>query len=533
VKEVGDELIVAVLMDKGWRQVVTAIGVLRAGGSYLPMDAKKLPPQRQQQIVEASGAALVVCDSVGAEKGQWLREKKGLLMDVDDVLRGQEGGSSSSSSSSTGTTTTTAFQPVALRSPGDLAYLIYTSGSTGLPKGVRCHHGGSMNTVVDLNSRFGVGAGDRVLALSSLSFDLSVYDIFGALEAGGAVVVPPADSVSPPDPEKWLELVREDEVTIWNTVPRYLELLVSHCEQSGEKIPPCLRLIFMSGDFIPLTLPKRIRDACQNEDLRIISMGGATEAAIWSNIYEIGASLDGAWSSIPYGQAMMNQRMYVLDGAMQQCPVWKTGVIYIGGAGVALGYHNDPAKTAYQFVKHPLSGEYLFRTGDLGRVRPTTVGSAPLLLEILGREDSQVKIGGFRVELGEVEKTAESFPGVTASCVVVSSLDASRPRLFAFVTIDAAAALNIGEAAVPRALHAFLTAQLPNYMVPTAIEVLDKLPLNSNGKADRSLLANREVPLLFAEKRGGGRGGGGGGDGGSGAKQEPKTPEETLMLETW
>ena len=116
-----------------------------------------------------------------------------------------------------------------------------------------------MNTVVDLNSRFDVGAGDRVLALSSLSFDLSVYDIFGALEAGGAVVVPPADSVSPPDPEKWLELVREDEVTIWNTVPRYLELLVSHCEQSGEKIPPCLRLIFMSGDFIPLTLPKRIR----------------------------------------------------------------------------------------------------------------------------------------------------------------------------------------------------------------------------------------------------------------------------------
>ena len=177
------------------------------------------------------------------------------------------------------------------------------------------------------------------------------------------------------------ELVR-DEVTIWNTVPRYLELLVSHCEQSGEKILPCLPDFHVRG-LHSLTLPKRIRDACQNEDLRIISMGGATEAAIWSNIYEIGASLDGAWSSIPYGQAMMNQRMYVLDGAMQQCPVWKTGVIYIGGAGVALGYHNDPAKTAYQFVKHPSPAVPL--QDRRPRARPTDDGgSAPLLLEISG-----------------------------------------------------------------------------------------------------------------------------------------------------
>ena len=138
-----------------------------------------------------------------------------------------------------------------------------------------------MNTIRDLNTEFNVTQDDRVLALSSLSFDLSVYDIFGMLEAGAALVIPPAEYVSPPDPEQWLDLVRREQVTIWNTVPRFMELLVSHVEQNGERIPSCLRLVFMSGDFIPLTLPKRIRDACECSDVRIVSMGGATEAAIW------------------------------------------------------------------------------------------------------------------------------------------------------------------------------------------------------------------------------------------------------------
>ena len=251
------------------------------------MDAKKLPPQRQQQIVEDDGAALVVCDSVGA-KGQWLREKKGLLMDVDDVLRGREE-----------VAVAVALAPLPLPLSNQCAAPRATSRTSstervhGLPKGVRCHHKGARNTILDLNSQFGIGAGDRVLALSSLSFDLSVYDIFGALEAGGAVVVPPADSVSPPDPEKWLELVREDEVTIWNTVPRYLELLVSHCEQSGGD--PAVPALAMSGDFIPDAAEAHTRRPPERGP-RIISMGGATEAAIWSNIYEIGA-FDGAWST--------------------------------------------------------------------------------------------------------------------------------------------------------------------------------------------------------------------------------------------
>ena len=415
------ELVFAVLMDKGWRQVVAVLGCLRAQGAYLPMDPK-LPAQRQQHIVEASGAALVIVDAAGLAKAPWLRERPHLLVDVDAVL--------SEASAVDAAELQSLVARVEAATPDSLAYLIYTSGSTGLPKGVRCHHKGAINTIHDLNSEFSVGASDRVLALSSLSFDLSVYDIFGMLENGGSVVIPEADAVSPPDPQQWLELVQLEGVTVWNTVPRFMELLVSHVEQSGEKIPASLRLVFMSGDFIPLTLPQRIRDACACKDVRVVSMGGATEAAVWSNIFEIprGVVLDPLWSSVPYGRPMRNQRMYVLNESMEHCEPWVTGVIYIGGHGVAMGYQGDEARTTYQFVRHPRTGEYLFRTGDLGRVRPwvgaraATGGStltepslpaaaAPLerelLLEILGREDSQVKVGGFRVELGEIERVME------------------------------------------------------------------------------------------------------------------------------
>jgi len=142
--------------------------------------------------------------------------------------------------------------------PRELAYLIYTSGSTGVPKGVCCHHQGAVNTCLDLNERFDVGASDRVLALSSISFDLSVYDVFGLLGAGASLVVPPHDLISPPDPEIWLEIVSSHQITIWNTVPAFMELLVAHAEHSGRTLPACLRLIFLSGDWIARALPGAI-----------------------------------------------------------------------------------------------------------------------------------------------------------------------------------------------------------------------------------------------------------------------------------
>eukprot|EP00966_Prymnesium_polylepis_P188930 4377710-Prymnesium_polylepis.1 len=258
--------VVAVVASKGWEQVVAVLGILRAGCAYLPINAQQLPQQRVEQILQLSDAAAVVADAAMLHEKEWLRGVGLPVVDASaDVL------------------TDAAPVTATRRAPRDLAYLIYTSGSTGVPKGVCCHHEGAVNTLLDLNERFGIGPADRAIALSSLSFDLSVYDIFGLLAAGASLVVPPHDAVSPPDPERWLELVRSEGVTVWNTVPAFMELLVAHAEHARVRLPASLRLVFMSGDWIPRSLPSRIRAVSDCEQLRIVSMGGATEAAIWSN----------------------------------------------------------------------------------------------------------------------------------------------------------------------------------------------------------------------------------------------------------
>ena len=209
---------------------------------------------------------------------------------------------------------------------------------------------------------------------------------------------------------------------------------MNHVEQIGRHLPACLRLVMMSGDWIPPTLPERIHrlSGRKGEGIRVISLGGATEAAIWSNMFEIGRGWrpsEHGWGSIPYGRPLRNQTMYILDDTtMEHCERWVTGVIYIGGAGVALGYYQNPEKTAKQFVIHPRTGEYLFRTGDLG-VCAATVNRNSWM------EDSQVKVNGYRIELGEIEKIAVQASHIMESCAVVSSVTAS-PKIVLYVTVQ-------------------------------------------------------------------------------------------------
>eukprot|EP00750_Incisomonas_marina_P013921 INCI17568.2.p1 GENE.INCI17568.2~~INCI17568.2.p1 ORF type:complete len:717 (-),score=120.93 INCI17568.2:111-2261(-) len=249
----------------------------------------------------------------------------------------------------------------------------------------------------------------------------------------------------------------------------------------------------MSGDWIPLSLPARLRAVAANPNLQIISMGGATEAAIWSNIFEItGGGPDGSdcappgWSSIPYGRPLRNQTMYILDeDSMEHCEEDVTGMIYIGGVGVALGYFNDPERTAKQFVVHPRTGERLFRTGDLGRLR------AGGLIEIQGREDSQVKLNGFRVELGEIDSVLLDVPQVSAA--VTSVVD---NRLLAYVVLDKSSiesALtsvdgSLTKESVLTQARQHCICNVPSYMVPAAIMEIESIPLNANGKVDRTQL---------------------------------------------
>ncbi|MBX6381794.1 MAG: amino acid adenylation domain-containing protein [Microbispora sp.] len=379
---VGRGSYVAVIAPKGPRQIAAVLGVLAAGAAYVPIGVDQ-PAERRARILELSGAALILGGGLGEPVDAGID-----VLPIDAAMLAPPLGA-----------------PVPA-DPGDPAYVIFTSGSTGLPKGVELSHRAAVNTVEDINERFGVGADDRVLAVSALDFDLSVWDIFGLLAVGGAAVL--VRESGRRDANEWLRLCRRHGVTVWNTVPALLDMLLTAAD--GTALPGTLRLALLSGDWIGLDLPGRLAAATDGR-CRFISLGGATEAAIWSNSYEV-TEVPAGWRSIPYGKPLRNQKFRVVDGRGRDCPDWVPGELWIGGTGVALGYRGDPELTAERFPEH--DGERWYRTGDLGRYWPD--GN----LEFLGRIDHQVKINGFRVELGEIESCLQAHPTVAQAVAVVA-----------------------------------------------------------------------------------------------------------------
>jgi amino acid adenylation domain-containing protein len=445
--------LIGVVMQKGWEQVVAVLGILKAGAAYLPIDAA-MPTERLHYLLEFGEVQLAVTQRCQDAAIDWPANVQRFSVSDSDLANEPDELPQTE-------------RPV---TQADIAYVIFTSGSTGLPKGVVIDHRGALNTCVDVNTRFNVQSGDRVLALSSLSFDLSVYDIFGLLAAGGAIVMP--DAAGMRDPSHWAQLVAQHRVTIWNTVPALMGLLTEYAEQKAEPLIDSLRVVMMSGDWIPVKLPDRIRALT---DADINSLGGATEASIWSIIYPIG-QVPEHWTSIPYGKPMVNQTFHVLNTDLQSCPNLVPGELFIGGIGVALGYWRDEAKTNASFFVHPQTGERLYRTGDLGRYLPE--GN----IEFLGREDFQVKIQGFRVELGDIEAALESHPAVANAVVNAWGEARGDKRLAAYVVAAGDAAPD------SETLRHWLTEKLPAYMVPAHFIALDTLPLSANGKVDRKQL---------------------------------------------
>jgi amino acid adenylation domain-containing protein len=485
--------LVAVVMEKGWEQVVAALGILGAGAAYLPIDPD-LPAERRSWLLADGGVEVAVTqpwlEERFARAGEWPEGLRRVTVAAELPQRSEgvaeaEGAAGPEPAGEIGVVAAAPGQ-----SPDDLAYVIYTSGSTGQPKGVAIDHRGAVNTVLDVNRRFGVGPRDRVFALSSLSFDLSVYDLFGTLAAGGTVVLPAAELRR--DPQHWYERLDACGVTIWNSVPALMEMLVDVAVEQARPLPGALRLAMLSGDWIPVQLPDRIRALAP--DAEVVSLGGATEASIWSILYPI-RDVEPGWRSIPYGRPMSGQTFHVLDEALAPRPTWVPGHLFIGGVGLARGYWGDPEKTAASFITHPRTGERLYRTGDLGRYLP---GGD---IEFLGREDSQVKVRGYRVELGEIEAALCRHPAVREAVVMAFAGD--RPgdkRLAAYVVIGAAAAVSplpeTGSLVTPdpqatpeiNELREHLRRSLPDYMVPAAFVFLPALPLTANGKVDRQAL---------------------------------------------
>lgn len=418
---------VAILMPKGADQAVAAYGVLLAGAAYLPLDSNA-PAARRDRVLNNAKVRHVLGQSQALpltplpDSLQWHA--------VDQLP-----------------TAPAAFEAAA-GSPDDLAYVIYTSGSTGEPKGVMISHRAALNTVQDINRRFRVNTDDRVLGLAQLSFDLSVYDLFGPLAVGGTLVLP--DPTRGADPSHWAELIQRHQVSLWNSVPAQLQML-AHYLQAEPRPLDSLRLALLSGDWIALNLPPQLKQLLPG--LALVSLGGATEASIWSNFHPIDG-IDPAWRSIPYGLPLANQGFRVLDRQWRDVPTWVPGDLYITGAGLALGYLGDRALSEERFFAHPLDGQRLYRTGDRGRYLP---GGE---LEFLGREDGQVKIRGHRVELGEIDAALLACPGVDNAVSLVVDDSKTDRSLLAFVTAARVEPQPLLSAPLLTAVHRYADSQV-------------------------------------------------------------------------
>ncbi|MFC5657830.1 amino acid adenylation domain-containing protein [Streptomyces nogalater] len=457
----GPGQLVGVRMRRGPEMVAALYGILKAGAGYLPVDPA-LPGTRVAAMLRLARAATVLTSTdtpaVPLPPGVVT-----VATDTDPAITGA---------------TAREDDPETRGTRDDTAYVIFTSGSTGTPKGVQVAHRSVRNLLNFCHRTFELRPSDLGLAVTSLSFDLSVFDMLGLLGGGAGVYL--ADEAQQRDPELLLDILLTEPITIWNSAPTTLHQLTPLLTPgTGDPAAAHLRIVALAGDFIPLSLPAAIREAFPNAET--IALGGPTETTVWSNIYRV-TTVDPDWRSIPYGKPIDNTRHYVLDEHLRPCPIGVEGDLYTGGACLAVGFCNQPGLTARLFLPDPFvgtPGERMYRTGDRALWLPD--GN----LRIAGRGDRQVKIRGHRVELGEVEHRLRAHPAVQE---VVAVLRDSEPpggdaRLVAYVVTDPAA-----PAVTAAELRAHTAEALPGYMVPNFVALLPSFPATANGKLDRKAL---------------------------------------------
>ncbi|MBS1529440.1 MAG: amino acid adenylation domain-containing protein, partial [Bacteroidetes bacterium] len=445
---------IGLITARSFDMMISMYGIMKAGGAYVPIDPE-YPIDRQEYILENSKAIKVIAD------GDYpLRD----LLPADKFVKLPEldlGGYSKEN-------------PGVKIDSKQLAYTIYTSGSTGRPKGVMIEHHSAVNLCLWVNKEYSIGPEDRLLFITSMCFDLSVYDIFGMLAAGGSVIIVEQHELM--DVPKLKDMMLNYGITFWDSVPTTMDYLIRELESRDQDyLQETLKVVFMSGDWIPVNLPDRIKKFFPKT--QVISLGGATEGTVWSNYFPVKDKVPADWTSIPYGRPLANNFFYILNEQLQPQPIGIPGELYIGGVGVAHGYANDEDKTNYSFVKDPFSdkaGGRMYRTGDLGRMLPN------LNMEFVGRKDNQVKIRGYRIELGEIESVLSQCDVVRQAVVLAKDDKDKKKRLVSYV-------VGQGDYSREKVID-FLKAKLPDYMVPTLWMELDELPLTSNNKIDRKAL---------------------------------------------
>ncbi|MGW5255533.1 amino acid adenylation domain-containing protein [Streptomyces sp. NPDC004012] len=451
---------VGVWMDRSVEMAVVLLAVVKAGGAFVPLDPD-LPVGRVVRILSDAGASLVCVDTARA----------GQLAEEQGITALECGAGMLSESAVVG--------PDAGITGGNLISVYYTSGSTGVPKGVASTHAGWANRMQWMLARYPLGRGERVLHKTVLSFDDSAVEIFWPLIAGATVVMLPAGLHR--DPRAIAEWAEAHGVVGLHFVPSMLGLFCDEITEERRGGLAGLRYVISSGEALRPDLVGKFYDRLGVTGARLFNQWGATEVSIDSTSHECAA--EDRWvADVPLGEAIANNQVLVLDEHLNPVPVGVPGDLYLGGAGLARGYLGDARKTAGAFVPHPfVAGERLYRTGDRG------VWRANGTLTFLGRADSQVKIRGVRIEPAEIEHTVRRFPGIRDAVVVKWEPVPGDQRLAAYVTVEAAAGAELVSG-----LNAYLADQLPIYMIPSSVTVLDRIPVNANGKTDYRALPEPE-----------------------------------------
>ena len=404
----GPEVLVGLSARRSVEMIIGILGILKAGAAYVPVDPN-YPKNRMAFMFDDANVSILVAQT-GTVDDVNVDARQVVLNDPDAPFLKES-----------------IDRPVTNVTSNNLGYVIYTSGSTGLPKGIALRHSGVVNNLLDLNCRAEVASGDKILCVSSLSFDMCVYETLGALAAGATIVMPDPAGIN--DPRHWAELIVKYQISVWNSAPALLEMLVAYTSGQPALFPDSIRVAILGGDWVPLTLPKLLRDVAG--DVRVIVLGGATELSVHSTYFEV-HDIDPAWKSIPYGKPMSNQTAYILDSRLQPVPIGVAGELHLGGAGLARGYLNRKELTDERFISSPFGSgdERIYKTGDLARF------GSDGTIELLGRMDFQVKIRGHRIELGEIQTNLNRCRGVLDSVVTAKEIIPGEKTLIAYVVPD-------------------------------------------------------------------------------------------------
>ncbi len=443
---------IGILVERSAEMVEAVVAVLKTGAAYVPLDPS-FPPDRLAYMLEDAGVSLVVSHGTLTESLPLPAGAEVVRLDADaDAI---------------------AATPIDTRAEGpgfeDPAYVIYTSGSTGRPKGVVVPHGALVNLLESFRLEPGMGPDDVLVAVTTLSFDIAGLELLLPLVSGAAVVV--VDRATSADPMKLGPLLESVNATVMQATPATWRLLL----EGGWSGKQGLRIL-CGGE----ALSPELADRLLATGAELWNVYGPTETTIWSTMHRV-SSVE---SPVPVGRPIANTRTYVLDGRGEPVPVGVAGELYIGGAGVALGYHNRPELTAEKFVADPFSeepGARMYRTGDLVRRR------ADGTLLFLGRADDQVKVRGFRIELGEIETVLSQHPAVAQGVVVARTEGSGNASLVGYVRWKDGAGVELGE------LRTHLRERLPEYMVPGVLVTVENFPMTPNGKVDRRRLPEPDM----------------------------------------